>query len=67
MILLPSLWFSSPLLLLPLLFYRLQSEELPRDVSGQIELDLPRTFPNNKRVAQYSLPRIPLPRLSAAC
>ncbi|KAL8440942.1 hypothetical protein Emag_007590 [Eimeria magna] len=28
---------------------RLQEEELPRDVSGQIELDLPRTFPNNAR------------------
>ncbi|CDJ38354.1 TBC domain-containing protein, putative [Eimeria tenella] len=31
-------------------FERLQLEELPLDVSGQIELDLPRTFPNNKRV-----------------
>lgn len=33
----------------PEAFERLQQEELPRDVSGQIELDLPRTFPNNKR------------------
>ncbi|KAL8271352.1 hypothetical protein Esti_004686 [Eimeria stiedai] len=33
----------------PAAFERLQEEELPRDVSGQIELDLPRTFPNNAR------------------
>ncbi|KAL8427325.1 hypothetical protein Efla_002288 [Eimeria flavescens] len=33
----------------PEAFQRLQEEELPREVSGQIELDLPRTFPNNKR------------------
>ncbi|XP_026190619.1 uncharacterized protein LOC34623527 [Cyclospora cayetanensis] len=30
-------------------FERLQQEQLPRDVSGQIEVDLPRTFPSNKR------------------
>ncbi|CDJ59425.1 TBC domain-containing protein, putative [Eimeria maxima] len=33
----------------PKAFERLQMAQLPVDVSGQIELDLPRTFPNNKR------------------